>query len=79
MGEKDKKSKKEPKVAVAPKDSPDYMIQPTKVTPPLDTSKWPLLLKVCAFDLLVSCVCAWQGTLACAQSSRKPFCSKRVI
>lgn len=45
MGEKDKKSKKEAKVVVKT-ESPDYMIQPTKVTPPLDTSKWPLLLKV---------------------------------
>ena len=49
---KEKKSKKVKTeagadVASVPASSTvDYQIQPTKTTPPLDTSKWPLLLKV---------------------------------
>jgi H/ACA ribonucleoprotein complex subunit 4 len=40
-----KKAKKDKSGSDASAAGEDYMIQPSSVTPVLDTSKWPLLLK----------------------------------
>ena len=46
---KDKNSKKA--AAPVPEKLQDYQIKPAKGGPSLDTSKWPLLLKVCSQTL----------------------------
>jgi hypothetical protein len=47
---KDKNSKKAA-AAVPEKSQPDYQIKPAKGGPSMDTSTWPLLLKVCSQTL----------------------------
>ncbi len=47
LAEKKKKKSKEKDVGSA-QVKEDFQIQPEKITPTLDTSDWPLLLKVCS-------------------------------
>jgi hypothetical protein len=38
--------------------TPDFQIKPTQAAPPIDTSKWPLLLKVRTQGRFLTCCVA---------------------